>query len=136
MKNLKINFSKQIISRTPTQKEIYQAVNILLAKKIPQQILSTTIIEFGVNYISSQEIQKLNSKYRHLDKPTDVLSFPIYSNVSDIQQSPNHVNNLGDIFICLPEAKKNAQDKKTTLNDEIIFLILHGLKHLLGFHHR
>lgn len=135
MKNFKIVFNKQI-KNAPKEKDIYIAAQVLLEKKFSQLFLSTTILEVGVNYISSAKIKTLNSRYRHIDKSTDVLSFPIYKNIKQIQASPNLTNNLGDIFVCLPEAKKNAQEKNISLDEEIIFLIVHGLKHLLGFHHR
>jgi len=136
MKNININFSNKINATVPTAKKVYEEAQSLLAKKFSQDKLSTMLLEFGVNYITSADIKRLNHDFRHLDKPTDVLSFPIYRNITQIQNNPSYIINLGDIFICLPEAEKNAKEKNTTLNEEIIFLIIHGLKHLLGFHHK
>lgn len=78
----------------------------------------------SVNFIDKQDIQKLNKKYRNIDKPTDVLSFE-----SDIE------GDLGDIFICREVAQENAKKFNTTLDKEINLLVVHGLLHLCGYDH-
>jgi len=79
-------------------------------------------IELGLKLTDNQEIRKLNRKFRHLDMPTDVLSFPI-----DLP-AKNRVEPrmIGDIVISLDFVK----NKK-----EAMELFDHGLLHLLGFDH-
>ena len=79
-------------------------------------------IEAGLFFVSSKEIKKLNKKYRNIDKPTDVLSFPL-----DQEIGPDGVIRLGDIVICKSLAKKKKHS--------VSFLIKHGMLHLLGIHH-
>lgn len=75
-----------------------------------------------VSFVSENEIRKLNKKYRKLDKPTDVLSFPL-----DEELGPDGNVRLGDIVICKAIAKKKGHT--------VPFLINHGMLHLLGVHH-
>lgn len=77
---------------------------------------------------SSQEARELNREYRQKDYPTDVLSFPLN------QQLPGGYY-LGDIFICYPLAREQAQRFNIPLNNELLRLMIHGLLHLSGYDH-
>lgn len=81
-------------------------------------------IELGLTLIDNLEIKKLNQKYRGINKPTDVLSFPL----DTPHRKTDNYTMLGDIVISAEMAKK--QNKK-----EINKLFKHGLLHLLGFDH-
>ncbi|MFA6253455.1 MAG: rRNA maturation RNase YbeY [Patescibacteria group bacterium] len=80
--------------------------------------------EISVALLSSSEIKKLNKIYRQKNKVTDVLSF----NLED-------KNILGEIVICLEQAKKQAIEKNKSIKSELKLLLLHGTLHLLGFDH-
>lgn len=69
-------------------------------------------------------MQDLNRRYRHKNKPTDVLSFP--SGVPGV---------AGDIAISLEIADANAAEIGHSLATEVKVLILHGLLHLAGYDH-
>jgi probable rRNA maturation factor len=75
---------------------------------------------------TDEEIQELNKTYRKLDKPTDVLSFPL----EDMPGMP-----LGSIVISLDTAKRNANELNHSIEEEIKLLFIHGLLHLLGYDH-
>ena len=78
---------------------------------------------------NNKEIQKLNKKYRKINKPTDVLSFHL------IKKEQLNKKYLGDIVISIETARKQAHQKKKSLEEEIIMLIVHGYLHLLGYDH-
>jgi len=80
--------------------------------------------EISVALLSPEEIKQLNKIYRKKDKVTDVLSFNL-----DDQKI------LGEIVICLAQAKKQALEKKTSLQSELKLLVTHGTLHLLGYDH-
>lgn len=84
---------------------------------------------FDVNIVDTQTIHKINKKYRNVDRPTDVITFANRDN------SPIFVELLGEIFICLDVAKKQAKQYHHSLQRELIFLFTHGLLHLLGYDH-
>lgn len=94
-------------------------------------------IDINIYFISSNKIQKINYKYRSIDKPTDVLSFPIYKNATIIKKTSDPVIFLGDIFICPEIVQKYLADYKlSTDTSPLTFIALHGIKHLLGIHHK
>lgn len=74
------------------------------------------------------EGRRLNSQYRNLDYATDVLSFPMSESLPDGLY-------LGDIFICLPVARLQAESAGRSLKAELLTLMIHGLLHLAGYDH-
>lgn len=80
--------------------------------------------EVSVLLTDDEEIRRLNREYRGLDHPTDVLSFTA---------PPNAAAHLGDVAIAVPYAERQAIAHGIALNDEVVFLALHGGLHLLGF---
>ncbi len=94
------------------------------------------LVEMSVKFCGKKEIQRLNFSYRSKNKPTDVLSFPIYDNLrKEIRSLPQTPIELGDIVICLDVAKKQAKEFNISLEQELIQLLLHGFLHLCGFDH-
>jgi probable rRNA maturation factor len=69
-------------------------------------------------------VRRLNSRYRHKDAATDVLSFPA-----------DEPGELGDVVIALGVARRQAADAGHSLTAEFRVLALHGLLHLLGYDH-
>ena len=74
-------------------------------------------------------MQRLNAQYRGKDCPTDVLSFPVETSVA---LSPRL---LGDVIISVDKASAQARERRRTLDDEMITLLIHGIVHLLGYDH-
>ena len=80
--------------------------------------------DLDVRITSSAEMRELNRRFRHKNKPTDVLSFP--------SETPELA---GDIAISVEIAADNAARLEHTLETELKILILHGLLHLAGYDH-
>ena len=79
-----------------------------------------------IAFVSDERIRRLNQKYRGLDRPTDVLSFPA-SDEDEVE--------LGDIAVSVERARAQAKQNGLTFEQEIAQLILHGLLHLCGYDH-
>ena len=90
-------------------------------------------IEVSLTIIDDEYIHSLNKQYRNIDRPTDVLSFAF--NEQDVIEDPTIPNLLGDIFISIDRAKKQAEEYGHSLKREVCFLFCHGLLHLLGYDH-
>ncbi|MCL2873837.1 MAG: rRNA maturation RNase YbeY [Defluviitaleaceae bacterium] len=88
--------------------------------------------EVSISIVTSEEIQKLNKKYRGMDSVTDVLSFPLHR---DIVSNDTDEITIGDIVICLDRVKSQAQDYRHSFERELAFLTVHGALHLLGYDH-
>lgn len=87
-------------------------------------------VEVSIVVVGSRKIQELNRNFRKLDEPTDVLSFS-----QEESRDPDGVLRLGDIVVCFPEAVAEAARENKMVDDQINFLVDHGLHHLLGEHH-
>jgi probable rRNA maturation factor len=85
--------------------------------------------ELCIRLVDKPEIQTLNREYRHKDKPTNVLSFPI-----DLPEEVD-VPLLGDIVICAPIVFEEAQAQNKTYEAHFAHMIVHGCLHLLGYDH-
>ena len=91
--------------------------------------------EVSVTFCSAEHIRKLNLEYRGVDKPTDVLSFPLYE---DGEFDPDECQlgaALGDIVISVPRAKEQAEELGNSFIREVAFLAIHSTLHLLGYDH-
>jgi len=91
---------------------------------------------FNLNSVSKDEISSLNFEYFNKKGPTDVLSFPLFSGIEEIQQSnQKNEDTLGDMFFCRPILKKNAAVYHKSLIEELQLVLVHGLLHLVGYSH-
>jgi len=95
--------------------------------------------EVSVSVVGDRQMKSLNNKYRNLDKTTDVLSFglndPTVKVTDQFIEAPDDVLRLGDIVVSYPQAVAEAREDQKMVDDQIVFLVLHGLDHLLGKHH-
>ena len=80
----------------------------------------------------AEEIQRLNSSYRQIDRVTDVLTFPAWEGDTILCPPDGY---LGDIAICFERAQEQAEEYGHSLERELAFLSVHGALHLLGYDH-
>ena len=93
-----------------------------------------------------EEIRVMNREYRNIDRPTDVLSFPMSEyrtpgDFSGFEDRPDYFDPdsgellLGDIVISLDRVKAQAEEYGHSVRREYAFLIAHSMLHLFGFDH-
>ena len=91
---------------------------------------------FTVHSLNESESKKLNQKTFNTNKPTDVLSFPLYNDIEAINQLDESMHeDLGDMFICRNVIKKNAEIYDKDFVEELQYIVIHGLLHLIGYSH-
>lgn len=91
--------------------------------------------EISVTIVDNAEIHELNLKHRNIDRPTDVLSFPLgVDGVYDINNDTG-AQMLGDIVISIEKAIEQSELYGHSLDREIAFLTVHSMLHLLGYDH-
>ena len=86
----------------------------------------------SISLVDDATIRELNHVHRGKDRPTDVLSFPMY------EPDEDHVGDerfIGDIVISIDTARRQAAEYDAPLQNEIYRLLIHGLLHLLGHDH-
>lgn len=84
-------------------------------KKLPANII----------FADDRFLKNLNRKFRRIDKPTDVLSF-----TADPEEGIT-----GEIYISIDTSRRQAKEYGTTLREEVLRLVCHGVLHLCGFDH-
>jgi probable rRNA maturation factor len=95
------------------------------------------VCEVSVTFTDNEGIRELNKKFRQMDKPTDVLSFPLFDYEGDCEEPPidDMISNLGDIVISLEKAQEQANEFGHSFKREVAFLAVHSMLHLLGYDH-
>ena len=100
-------------------------------------------VELGLLITGQQKIHQLNKAYRDVDKPTDVLAFPMASATitgreqeEDFISPPDGVKHLGEVIISYPQAQLQAAENHQPLLKELAALVIHGVLHLLGYDHQ
>ena len=93
--------------------------------------------EVSITFTDNENIHKLNAKYRGVDRPTDVLSFPLFDYEGTSEEPPvdEMMNMLGDIVISLERAAEQAEEFGHSFEREVAFLTAHSMLHLLGYDH-
>ena len=93
-------------------------------------------LEVSVTFTDDEGIQRLNRNYRKIDKPTDVLSFPLFDFEGDEDAISEEIcDMLGDIVISLERAAAQAEEFGHSFEREVAFLTVHSMLHLLGYDH-
>ena len=92
--------------------------------------------ELTVSFVSPEQIRQLNAEYRDTDRETDVLSFPVYASIGEILEIEAGVPVLlGDIINNPYRAREQAEEYGQSFEDEVEYLSIHSLMHLLGYDH-
>ncbi len=92
-------------------------------------------ISFDFLYCDSQKTHEINREYRNKDYPADIITFAIFAD-SDEKFIFDGEINLGEVMIALDKVREEALKKNKTDEEELAFLISHGILHLLGFDHQ
>lgn len=102
-------------------------VRLLVQKFLLEQGVETDTT-VGVVMVGDRKMTELNKKYLKHEGTTDVLSF-------SQNEAEEGVFDLGEVIVSWPQARRQAMERNILVDEEIDFLIQHGLLHLLGIHH-
>ena len=95
--------------------------------------------EISLTFTDNEGIREINCQYRDIDRPTDVLSFPMLEFGDDEENAEFETENglvmLGDIVISIERAREQAKELGHSLRRELAFLTAHSMLHLLGYDH-
>jgi len=104
-------------------------------KKLEQKIehilkqLKKNRASISVHIIGDKKMTALNYQHRGKKKPTDVLSFA----TNEGEGLPS--DDWGDVFICLPQVKRQAKEYNISWKEEFHRMLIHGILHLFGYDH-
>ena len=87
--------------------------------------------ELGILFVGDAQIQDLNRRYLHRDKPTNVIAFPMQEG----EFTGLHPSLLGDLVISVETARRQSRGFGLSERGMITLLLTHGILHLLGYEH-
>lgn len=145
--NIEVNIDNEIINYVENRiknkdmdmlEKIHEIVRLILK----EENINIDKVSVCISKESKEGIKKLNNEYRGIDKSTDVLSFPIFekkelesiSKQKDKNKSIKELE-LGDIILCMEVIEKQSVEYETGLVRETLYMITHGMCHLMGYDH-
>lgn len=111
-----------------------EKINDAVEACIKEEGLSKEKLEVSISFVDDKEIQQLNAQYRNKDTVTDVLSFPQFEAIEEIDWNMSLIC-LGDVVISLDKAADQASEYGHSIEREIVYLVVHSILHLLGYDH-
>ena len=119
--------------------ELYE-IRVAMRAVVRKAIFNTLVyegfdrdVEVSVTFTDNEQIKELNAQYRNKDSATDVLSFPMFDDLTSLP--PIESVPLGDIVISLERAAVQGYHLYHSLYHEVAFLTVHSTLHLLGYDH-
>ena len=110
---------------------------IIAVDKFSEKFHISKKFYFSVHSINENESKKMNKKTFNKNYSTDVLSFPLYDNIDSINNlDVNMSEDMGDMFVCRNVIKKNAKIYNKDFSEELQYIVIHGLLHLIGYSHK
>ena len=119
----KNNFSAQI-SAPKLQILVNRICRYFSAQKIRNKKLLKQKKELTLVFLNRAEMKKINLQFRKKNKPTDILSFHSHD-----------PHSLGELLLCAEVLKAQAIRHEHSFNDEVTYMLIHGILHLLGYDH-
>ena len=115
----------------------YEDIYLSLLEKTVKHLRLKCDPILSVTFVDDEFIHKMNRDYRHVDRPTDVISFAFLDGDENREKELKNKGpvSLGDIYISIDRAKAQAEEYGHPLKRELSFLFIHGLLHLLGYDH-
>lgn len=106
---------------------------VALNKRIASVLSLPKSFSYAVILIDDRAMKTINFTYRHLDQTTDVISFALNDGIDELEA---FVEELGDIFISVDVVYRQAEAYGHSVQREFLFLVAHGVLHLLGYDHQ
>ena len=119
----------------PKKEGIEEIIEKVLEKCYDVEKINSKCLYVNIILTNPENIQKMNKQYRNIDKPTDVLSFPMFEKAELIDFKTNVQEVLGDIVISISKVEEQAKEYGHSEKRELAFLTVHGFLHLLGYDH-
>ena len=124
-----IEIARQILN------EYLQRVDIYEKSCLNGQDFDT--ITFDILYCDGAKTHQINKEYRDKDYVADIITFAIFADTAPEERFIfDGEINLGEIILALDKITQSAEEKGVTKEEELCFLVSHGILHLLGFDHQ
>ncbi len=119
-----------------TEKEYEKIVKKVVQACFEVENLKTSKLYVNVILTNPKNIKEINSKFRNIDKETDVLSFPMFEKEETVNlKNYEYEEPLGDIIISIERVKEQAIEYGHSFERELSYMVVHGFYHLMGEDH-
>ena len=135
----------EIIYKNIEKNEKYEStIRQVVDECFKTEKLDKTNLYISITLTEPAEIEKINKQYRNIDRPTDVLSFPMFekeelNNFIEENLKNTDVNMqgdiLGDVVISIPKVYEQAEEYGHSFERELAYMVVHGFYHLMGYDH-
>lgn len=131
---IEVNYNA--IDKLPTEENLIRVV----VQKVLEEENIIEDVDVYITLTNNKEIHKINKEYREVDRPTDVLSFPMYDREEIYQLKKDYEKDnvekiLGDIIVSVEKVREQAEEYGHSFERELAYLVTHGCLHLLGYDH-
>ena len=116
-------------------KEYEEIIRKVLNKCFEEEKLENKKLYVNVVLTDSKNIQSINKKHRGIDRPTDVLSFPMLKKGELDNLKIKNEDILGDMVISIEKVKQQGEEYGHTFKRELAYMVVHSFYHLLGYDH-
>lgn len=122
------------------EKEEYEnIISKVLDKCFEVEHLPKDKLLVSVTLTNPENIKKINKEYRKIDRPTDVLSFPMFEKeeIDEIVKSQKweYTDILGDMVISIEQVENQAKEFGHSFERELSYMVVHSFYHLMGYDH-
>lgn len=143
MNNISIDLDGELVKyiKEKCGRDITHDIEIIINTALEEKNIKEQNVSISISAVGKDEIHQINKEYRNVDRPTDVLSFPIFSReeineFSSLEDSKKVKElELGDIIMCIDVLQEHAEEYGTGILREMLYMITHGVCHLLGYDH-
>ena len=116
-----------------------KTIKKVLEQCFKEEKIENSKLSITITLTNPDNIQKINKEYRNIDKPTDVLSFPMFEKQELEEKIKNedfeHEDILGDIIISIQKVQEQAKEYEHSFERELSYMVVHGFYHLMGYDH-
>ena len=123
-----------VLNRTNQDVSSFEPLFHKIARACEKRLKLPKDHTLSVTFVRSRAIHIINRDYRGIDRPTDVITFAALDDRSGFE-TEEELLDLGDLFINIDYARKQARAYGHSYEREIAFLFTHGLLHTLGYDH-
>ena len=122
-------------------KEYVELIEKIVETCFKEEKLERTKLYLNVILTNPETIRTTNSKYRGIDKETDVLSFPMFEKdelekIIEVEKTDQIEEDvLGDIMISIPRVIEQAKEYGHSVKRELSYMVVHGFYHVIGYDH-
>lgn len=116
-------------------KEYIDIIEKVINKCFEIESIKDSKLYISIILTNPKNIQEINREHRNIDKPTDVLSFPMFEKQELENIKLENPEVLGDVIISIEKVKEQAEEYGHGFERELAYMVVHGFYHLMGYDH-